>query len=107
MGDDAARVSRILMNLAAFVIIVAGLRAASELLVPFLLALFLAILCATPLRWLTDHFVPRVIAVIVLVAVSLAVGIGIGGILTTAIDSMSRPLERRPSRRPERGVSTR
>lgn len=90
MGEDAARVNRILLNLAAFVVIVAGLRAASPLLVPFLLALFLAILCATPLRWLTSHRVPRVIAVILLVIVILALGTVIGGILTGAIVDLTR-----------------
>jgi predicted PurR-regulated permease PerM len=90
MGEDAARVDRILFNLAAFVIIVAGLRAASPLLVPFLLAMFLAVLCATPLRWLTDHRVPRVIAVILLVSIILALGTVVGGILTTTIVDLTR-----------------
>jgi len=91
MGDDATRVTRILLNLAAFVVIVAGMRAASSLLVPFLLAVFLAVLCATPLRWLTQHHVPRVISVILLVVVIVAVGTVIGGVLgTTIVDFTSR-----------------
>lgn len=90
MGEDAARVNRILLNLAAFVIIVAGLKAAATLLVPFLLAMFLAVLCATPLRWLTSHMVPRVIAVVLLVVVILALGTIIGGILTTTIVDLTR-----------------
>jgi predicted PurR-regulated permease PerM len=94
MGEDAARVNRILVNLAAFVVIVAGMRAASSLLVPFLLAMFLAILCATPLRWLTAHRVPRVLAVILLVIVVLAVASVIGGILGTTIVDLSRSAPR-------------
>lgn len=90
MGDDAARVNRILLNLAAFVVIVAGMRAASSLLVPFLLAMFLAILCSTPLRWLTDHKVPKVIAVVLLVIVLLALATVVGGILGTTIVDLSR-----------------
>ena len=87
MGDDATKVNRILLNLAAFIVIVAGMRAASTLLVPFLLALFLSVLCSTPLRWLTDRHIPRVIAVTVLVLVILSVGTLIGGLLgTTAFD---------------------
>ncbi len=90
MGEDAARVDRVLFNLAAFVVIVAGLRAASALLVPFLLAMFLAVLCATPLRWMTSHRVPRVIAVVGLVSIILAVGTVIGGVLTTTIVDLTR-----------------
>jgi len=94
MGDDAARVDRILLNLAAFVVIVAGMRAASSLLVPFLLAMFLAVLCATPLRWLTTHHVPRVIAVILLLIIILSLGTVIGGILGTTIVDLSRQTPR-------------
>ncbi|MFV1987707.1 MAG: AI-2E family transporter [Gemmatimonadota bacterium] len=90
MGEDAARANRILFNLAAFVVIVAGLRAASTLLVPFLLAMFLAVLCATPLRWLTDHKVPRVVAVLLLVIIILALGTVVGGLLTTTIVDLTR-----------------
>ena len=62
MAKDSRQVSRILLNAAAFVVIVAGMKAASTLLVPFLLAPFLALLCAWPLRWLTEPRVPRVLA---------------------------------------------
>ncbi|WP_419164101.1 AI-2E family transporter [Candidatus Palauibacter sp.] len=85
MRDDATRVHRILLNLAAFVIIIAGMRAASALLVSFLLALFLAVLCSTPLRWMTDHKVPKFVAVLSLVLVILAVGTVIGGLFGTLV----------------------
>ena len=85
MRDEATRVHRILLNLAAFVIIIAGMRAASALLVSFVLALFLTLLCATPLRWMTDHKVPKFVAVLSLVLVILAVGTTIGGLLGTRV----------------------
>lgn len=50
---------RILFALAAFVIVVAGMRAAAELIVPFLLAMFLAILSALPLAWLRKRALPN------------------------------------------------
>ena len=40
--------NRVLLDMACFVIIVAGLKAASSLVVPFLLALFLAIILSPP-----------------------------------------------------------
>ena len=85
MRDDATRVYRTLLNLAAFVIIVAGMRAASGLLVSFLLAVFLTILCSTPLRWMTEHKVPKFAAVLSLVAVILALGTLVGGLLATRL----------------------
>ena len=44
---------------ASIVIIVAGLRASASLVVPLLLALFLAILCGPPLEWLIRHGLRR------------------------------------------------
>lgn len=85
MRDDATRVYRTLLNLAAFVIIVAGMRAASGLLVSFLLAVFLTILCSTPLRWMTEHKVPKFAAVLSLVVVILAIGTLVGGLLATRL----------------------
>lgn len=60
-GVGAAPVSalNVLLGLASFVIIVTGMRAAAGLIVPFLLALFVAILSALPLAWLRKHGVPR------------------------------------------------
>ena len=43
---------KLLVSIAAFIIVVAGLKAAAGLVVPFLLAVFLAILCAPSLAWL-------------------------------------------------------
>lgn len=94
MVEDAARVNRILLNMAAFVVIVAGMRAASPLLVPFLLAVFLAVLCATPLRWLTEHHVPRVLAVILIVLVILSLGTVVGAVLGTTLVDFTRSIPR-------------
>lgn len=43
---------RTLMTLAALVVVVAGLRASGQLLLPFLVAMFLSILSAPPVLWL-------------------------------------------------------
>ena len=90
MRDDATRVHRTLLNLAAFVIIVAGMRAASALVVSFLLALFLTILFSTPLRWMTDHRIPKSVAVLAIVLVILALGTVAGGLLATPIVELGR-----------------
>ncbi len=94
MGEDQTRVNRVLLNLAAFVVIVAGMRAAASLLVPFLLAFFLAILCATPLRWLTERRVPRGLGVLLIVLVILSLGTVVGGIVGTTIVDFTRSIPR-------------
>ena len=56
-----------LLVLAAFVVIVAGFRAAAELMVPVLLALFLSLLSLPPLRRLEQLGLPSLLAVAVVV----------------------------------------
>ena len=43
---------RFLMTAAAFVVVVAGMRAAGSILVPFLLSMFIAVIFAPPLFWM-------------------------------------------------------
>ncbi len=58
---------------AALVILLAGLKAVDHLVTPFLLAAFLAIICAPPLTWMKQRGVPGFIAVLLLF---LLVGLG-------------------------------
>ena len=62
-----------LFRFAAFVIIVAGMKAASVLVVPFLLAAFLAIICAPPLFWMQKKKIPSVLGILVLLLVAIIV----------------------------------
>ncbi|MBU1194347.1 MAG: AI-2E family transporter [Proteobacteria bacterium] len=55
-----------LVQFAAFVIIVAGIKAASVLVVPFLLASFLAIICAPSLFWMQKKGVPSLLGILIL-----------------------------------------
>jgi predicted PurR-regulated permease PerM len=98
MADEPHRASRILLNLAAFVIIVAGIRAASGLLVPFLFSAFLAILFATPLGWLQRRRVPKPVAVVLIVLVILAIGTVIGGLVGTSLVDFTRAIPRYEAR---------
>ncbi len=54
---------RFLLGAAAFVIIVAGMKAAASLLVPFLVSVFLAVIAAPIVFWLRRKGVPAVLAV--------------------------------------------
>lgn len=56
-----------LVSGAAFVIIVAGMKASTQLLMPFLLAIFIAVLCAPLMIWLRSKKVPSTLAVLLVV----------------------------------------
>jgi len=81
-----------LMAFAAVVVIVAGLRAASSLFVPFLLAGFIGLLCAPALFWLRDRGLPTPIALIVVLLGLLGIGALFGGLVSTSINEFTRAL---------------
>ena len=65
-----------LLAAAAFIIVVAGLRAATPVVVPFLFALFIAIIAAPSLFWLRARGLPDWLAIIIVI-----VGLGSLGLL--------------------------
>lgn len=74
MSANPRLASNILVTAAAAVIVIAGLKSAAAMLVPFLLAIFIAVLSAPLMHWLTRHRVPDVIAVLLLVVGFLLIG---------------------------------
>lgn len=68
---------KVLLSLACVVVIVAGLRAASEMLIPIILGLFLAVLSLPILNWLDQRGVPRPIAVILTILFDLLILFGL------------------------------
>jgi len=68
------RAQRIILTLAAFVVVVAGMRAAKEILVPFLLSLFIAIILTPLLNWLRGKGLPPSLAVLLIVLLILLAG---------------------------------
>ena len=85
---------RYLITAAAIVVVIAGLREAQTLVVPFLLALFLAVALTPPLRWLESKRVPTPMAVLMVVVV---VALLIGGVLSVAGRSVSDFTRQLPS----------
>jgi len=81
-----------LMNLAAFVVIVAGIISAKSLILPFLLAIFLAIICAPPLFWMRKKGIPTVISILLLVFVLLGAEMLFASLIGSSIDEFSRNL---------------
>lgn len=82
----------LLVNLAAFVIVVAGIMAAKSLLIPFLLAAFLAIICAPPLFWLRSRGVSPAISILLLLAIVVVIETGIVTLIGTSMADFSRSI---------------
>ena len=72
MGDSV-KPEKILLMIAAGAIVLGAMRAASGLLVPGLLALFIAVVCTEPMYWLTAKGLPRWLAVLLVVLALLGI----------------------------------
>ena len=94
MADTVIRANpyRILITLAAFVVVVAGMRASSEIIVPFLLALFIAVISSPALDWLERLGLPRPVAMIAVVAAIVAIGLGVSGLVGSSLRQFTNDL---------------
>ena len=73
MTDAAPARTNIVVTLAAIVVVIAGMKAAATLIIPFLIATFLALITVRPLLWLQQNRVPTVLAALLIVLTMLAV----------------------------------
>ena len=76
LGDAGVR---FLIGVACLVVVIAGLRAGATVVLPFLVAVFLAVVSVPLMRWLERHKVPQSLAVLgtVLLAVGVIVLLGL------------------------------
>ncbi len=84
--------SRILLTMAAFVVIVAGVREARELLVPFLLSAFIAIIAAPPLFYLQRKKIPAGLALVLVIGAVIVAAVLFGALVGNSIDDFSSQL---------------
>lgn len=87
-----ARVSSLLLTAAAFVVVVAGLKAAQGLVNPFLLAVFVAVISAPPLLWLEARGLARGVALVIVIGAVVAALAGLSAVAGASIDDFSRNL---------------
>lgn len=91
MPDDPTshRTFRLLVASAAFVVLVAGLRAAAGIVVPFLLALFVSVICAPPLFALQERGLPRWLALLLVISAVAVLFGGLGVVLGSSVNEFT------------------
>lgn len=82
----------ILITAAAIVILIAGMREAQELLVPFLLAIFIAIIVMPAVQFLQAHRIPTSAAVFLVTLMILGAGMLLGGLVGRSADDFAAQL---------------
>ncbi|MCG8024538.1 MAG: AI-2E family transporter [Candidatus Thiodiazotropha endolucinida] len=84
--------SRFLLSMAAFVVVVAGMKAADTLLIPFLLSLFIAVISAPPLFFLKGKGVPGGLAMILVVGMIIVTGVLMAWLVGGSLDDFTNNL---------------
>jgi predicted PurR-regulated permease PerM len=90
--------SRFLLTAAAFVIVVAGMRAAEPILVPLLIAGFLAIISTSPVFWLRKKNIPAPAAVFLVILGVFTLGFGFILLIGTSLEDFSNAIPRYQAR---------
>lgn len=84
--------SKSLLVIAALIIIAAGLKAAQAVVVPFLLAVFIATIAATPVFWLERRRVPAWLAIPVVMAGLIVALLGVGALAAQSVGEFTARL---------------
>lgn len=83
--SNQSSLSRALITMAAIVIILAGIKFASEIVVPFLLSLFVAIICSPLIKFLTNRNVPLGLAISLLFVLIVSLFLFLAGLINSTI----------------------
>ncbi|MBI1824557.1 MAG: AI-2E family transporter, partial [Nitrospirae bacterium] len=79
--------TRILINAAALVIIVAGINQAQSVLVSILVAVFLAVIATSPVLWLERKRIPSVVAVLLVISCMILILLMMGSVVGVSLNS--------------------
>jgi AI-2 transport protein TqsA len=83
-----------LVNIAALIIIIAGLIYAKTIITPFLLALFISIVCEQPISWLQKKRLPRWLALIIVLFGMIFLFTGFAFLIGETVSSFSGNLSK-------------
>lgn len=78
-----------LIGLAAFVIVIAGMKIAASIIVPFLLASFLAIICSPVLFWMKEKGINGTVAIVLLLSIVLFTFLTFGSLIASSLSDFS------------------
>jgi predicted PurR-regulated permease PerM len=92
LSESSQNKGNAVISFAAVVVIVIGLQMAKDLLVPFLFAVFLALITVRPMLWMQRNRVPTVVAVLIIVVLILLILAVLGTIVGASIAEFTAAL---------------
>ena len=88
----SSKMARILIVGASFVVIIAGMRAAGSILVPFLLSMFIALICAPLLFWMQRRGVPNTLAVLTILGGIIIIVLLLATFIGTSLNDFTKAM---------------
>ncbi|KTF11943.1 AI-2E family transporter [Pseudoalteromonas carrageenovora] len=85
-------VNKSLIVFAALVVVLAGIKAASVIIIPFILAAFIAIVCNPLIKFFARYSIPKGIAVMLVVLIIVGLGVSLGGLVGQSVNDFSQQL---------------
>lgn len=92
MSGSEHKSAGFILTLAALIVIIAGLKTAQALLVPFLLAFFISIICAGPFFWLQQRKIPAPIALLIVISVVMLGGLVVVTLIGTSVNDFTNEI---------------
>ena len=85
---------KILVIMASIVVILAGIKAATAIVVPFLLSVFIAMACSPIITWANQYRLPRAIAVVLVILIIVIFGLILAGLVSQSMNEFSLNIPR-------------
>lgn len=81
MQEKLSNSSKVLLICACLVVVLAGIKAASSIMVPFLLSVFVAVACNPVINWASKYKIPRGISVLLVILLIIVLGMMLAGLV--------------------------
>jgi AI-2 transport protein TqsA len=85
---------KILVIMASIVVILAGIKAATAIVVPFLLSVFIAMACSPIITWANQYRLPRALAVVLVILIIVTFGLILAGLVSQSMNEFSLNMPR-------------
>jgi len=84
--------TRFLLISAAFVIVIAGVKTASAVIIPFLLSGFIAVITAPAFFWLKTKKIPTILSLIIVISSVVFIGLMLASLIGSSVNDFSKSL---------------
>ena len=91
-SSNHSSIAKAFVTVAAIFIIFAGIKTAANILVPFLLSVFIAIICNPLINKATEYKIPKAVSVISVIVVFVTLAVFLTGLVGSSLNELSQQI---------------